>query len=736
MNGLVAEPAPPGGSIVTLPSGATFQPSDISRDQPLPLPNNSSHPAVLPNSIPGEQIAAMPKDIGGQSNPIKDAWRDEWLAAGYPPAAVEGASRRVGVESGWNVYATGDYDEYGNPTSIGLTQHHGERAVKFANYLKNNKVDMNDPVAIARADAKFSISEFNGGDAIAAKHKAELMNPNISEQEGYGVFTSSFERPAGSPGSEETNLRSNALGSFNAGASAYLQTWQQDIQKRSKEYDDALAEGKDLRKVARAAMAKWELSSEHPPQDMRENWNQWAGAAIGLAMLGGFFGKNHTAAINAAGEMLQAANQADVRAYDIAYKRWKDHNDNGLKLIELLHGEARDIVEDARKSYDQKVTELGTLSTAYQLQQHLDPKSVENIEKSLRVQQLTTQITEAQHDNAKKAREEKEIAASVEQKDKELEQKEGRPVTPAEHLQHEGEAKRQAAGTFSKPSAAKNIDIVGPDGKVTRTNVAAYQSSDGSWFMAGTNEPLEVPPGGSVRLRGTSQPRSAPAIAMQKFMEEHPEAGFEAVAMAAARIRALGAMEQAFGSGAQGNTIRSLNVAIDHTDVLQQLADALQNKDTPKLNALKNRVLVEFGYEGPVDFDVAKKIVADELVKAVLGNNAGTGAERLELQADFDRSSSPEQLKGVIQTARRLMLGQMRGLEFQYAGQDEKRQGTFREKLFDHTKEALETTDKAGKGGGGPTEALPPGIPAGSKKIGTYQGKDVYQAPDGSKWQP
>jgi hypothetical protein len=33
-------------------------------------------------------------------------------------------------------------------------------------------------------------------------------------------------------------------------------------------------------------------------------------------------------------------------------------------------------------------------------------------------------------------------------------------------------------------------------------------------------------------------------------------------------------------------------------------------------------------------------------------------------------------------------------------------------------------------------EKVPEGIPAGSHKIGTYKGKDVWQAPDGSKWSP
>lgn len=279
-------------------------------------------------------------------------------------------------------------------------------------------------------------------------------------------------------------------------------------------------------------------------------------------------------------------------------------------------------------------------------------------------------------------------------------------------------------GSEAKPEYVGNIK--GDGGKVDSEVPLLYQN--GSWIDSRTNKPVSQDQLSGIRRMGTESsnpraqavsqfvrenpnataeqiaefqrtlttPRSAPAMFMQKFMQEHPNADSDALAMAAARYRQAGAMEQAFASGAQGNTIRSLNVAIDHTDVLKQLGDALQNNDIQKLNSLKNRVMVEFGHEGPVNFDVAKKIVADEVIKAVLGNNVGTGQERLDMQKDFDNANSPKQLSGVIETARRLMLGQMRGLEFQYAGQDEKRREDFRGKLFDHTKEALEVTDKGG----------------------------------------
>lgn len=290
----------------------------------------------------------------------------------------------------------------------------------------------------------------------------------------------------------------------------------------------------------------------------------------------------------------------------------------------------------------------------------------------------------------------------------------GNPVTPT----------GMPAPTAAEAKPEYVGSIKGEGSKVDADVPLLYQN--GAWIDSRTNKPVPQEQLSGIRKMGTESsnpraqavsqymrehpdataeevadyqrsltaPRSAPAMFMQKFMKEHPNADSDALAMAAARYRQAGAMEQAFGSGSQGNTIRSLNVAIDHTDVLKQLGDALKNNDVQKINALKSRVMAELGYEGPVNFDVAKKIVADEVIKAVLGNNVGTGAEREAMQKDFDRANSPEQLNGVVETARRLMLGQMRGLEFQYAGQDEKRREDFRSKLFDHTKESLESTDK------------------------------------------
>ncbi len=120
-----------------------------------------------------------------------------------------------------------------------------------------------------------------------------------------------------------------------------------------------------------------------------------------------------------------------------------------------------------------------------------------------------------------------------------------------------------------------------------------------------------------------------------------------------------------FSSGKQGNTVRSFNVAISHLDTLSGLADALHNGDTQLINKAGNFVSTQLGGPAPVNFEAAKKIVGDEIVKAIVGSGGGVH-DREEASKTVAAASSPAQLKGVINTYKELMRGQLGGLKQQY----------------------------------------------------------------------
>ena len=124
-------------------------------------------------------------------------------------------------------------------------------------------------------------------------------------------------------------------------------------------------------------------------------------------------------------------------------------------------------------------------------------------------------------------------------------------------------------------------------------------------------------------------------------------------------------IETAFTAGLPSRTLKSINVADDHLKVLNSTIDALQNGDTKLFNQLGNTIATQFGAPAPTDFNGVKNIVADELVKAILGG-AGALGDRKALQETVSAANSPEQLRSMIKRYQQLMDGQRTGLAEQY----------------------------------------------------------------------
>jgi len=120
-----------------------------------------------------------------------------------------------------------------------------------------------------------------------------------------------------------------------------------------------------------------------------------------------------------------------------------------------------------------------------------------------------------------------------------------------------------------------------------------------------------------------------------------------------------------FGSSKQGDTVRSLNVAISHLNTLGHLSDALGNGNLPVVNSIAQTFAQQTGNSAPTNFDTAKQIVGDEITKAIIGTG-GSVADRDKAQAVISRANSPAQLKGAIQTYQQLLAGQLSGLRRQY----------------------------------------------------------------------
>ena len=172
-----------------------------------------------------------------------------------------------------------------------------------------------------------------------------------------------------------------------------------------------------------------------------------------------------------------------------------------------------------------------------------------------------------------------------------------------------------------------------------------------------------------------------------------------------------------FATGTQGNQVRSLNVAVNHLDTLGGLVSALKNGDVNALNKAANEYKAQTGSAAPTNFDAAKQIVGDEIVKAIIGSGGASG-DRDAAQAAISSARSPEQLSGVINTYQHLLGGQLNGLQNQYKGSTGRSDFSDRF-LTGRTREVL------GTGQAAPQQKT-------VARTGTFNGRKVVQYSDGT----
>lgn len=113
--------------------------------------------------------------------------------------------------------------------------------------------------------------------------------------------------------------------------------------------------------------------------------------------------------------------------------------------------------------------------------------------------------------------------------------------------------------------------------------------------------------------------------------------------------------------GKSGDTYRAIGTANKHLDMVGNLVDALDNKNIQLFNQVGNEYSKQTGNPAPTNFDAAKNIVGQEVVKAIVANGGGV-AEREEAGKLLDKAQSPAQLKGVINTYRTIMGAQKESL--------------------------------------------------------------------------
>ena len=441
-----------------------------------------------------------------------------------------------------------------------------------------------------------------------------------------------------------------------------------------------------------------EYKSDNPLQDFGS-----------IASLIGIFGgmRSRTplvTSLNAASGAMKALHQRNLEDYDQQVKEWKNNTDYISKLMEWRE-KAYDIAD--KKFGD----DLAAKSAAYQM---ISAASGDTMK--------ADQVAKGNWQEVEKSRTD---AANVRIKFDEVKAK----------IAETAEAQRLRLQQLEKDKFGNptEVDIVGPDGKPSQI-LAQQEKNSGQWVSADAKRtPVEVKGIAGKEIPDENDP-SVKATA--KLIANYEMAPLTAFALRspwgqavmanvskqnpdydATQYAGKNATVTAFDKGKQGDTTRSLNVVVQHLDLVGELGQALNNGDVQTINRLKNKFKEEFGNADVTNFDVAKGIVGDEIVKATIGY-AGGMADRQNAQNQLSSAKSWDQLAGVIRTAQGLAGGQLMGLRQQYqAGTGLK---NFDDKyLMPETAAALEKAKGSaqrdplgllGSGGGGADSSDPLGI--------------------------
>ncbi len=178
-----------------------------------------------------------------------------------------------------------------------------------------------------------------------------------------------------------------------------------------------------------------------------------------------------------------------------------------------------------------------------------------------------------------------------------------------------------------------------------------------------------------------------------------------------------------FDSGPQGNTVRSINVVFQHLDVMRGLMKALGTGNIKQINRASQAFSEQVGQPAPTNFNAAKQIVLQEVIKAVTASG-GTLGDRETAAASIGRANSPQQLEGVLNTYTHLMSGQMEGLRRQFMTSTGLPGSTFDAKLSPEAirsrkmfKGSVSTPSVQNNTAAGSTPGTVPAPPAGFKVI-------------------
>ncbi len=423
--------------------------------------------------------------------------------------------------------------------------------------------------------------------------------------------------------------------------------------------------------------------------------SQFGSPAMFIAALGSRMTRTPlTSSLNASAAVLNAYKANDTATAQKQYEIWKTNTDNALKLHEFQMEAYKQALSKGDKDQASALAEYQTYAAAFKDDTALMLARTGGIDAAIQHQDAMRRMDiemrgaipklEEQHDRAQA------LGAVTKARDDLMKAQGLGPEVVAAKTQ----ALEAAVQRMRDVNNTYNPSFAASESRAAANPMGAFVAE---WRASHNGE--DPPADELARFKEkTAVVRSAPAMAMKKFAEEHPDATSDDFTNFAADYRSRGAAVQAFATGKQGDIVRSFNTATSHLETLEDLGKALKNGETQKFNEIAQNWSKQTGNPAPTNFDAVRQIVGAEIVKSIVGA-AGGSTERERAENIVNKLESPAQIEGAIGTLKELMAGQLQGLKRQY--EDTTHRSDFDARLTGAAARAMGGTRAAGGSGGG-----------------------------------
>jgi len=387
-----------------------------------------------------------------------------------------------------------------------------------------------------------------------------------------------------------------------------------------------------------------------PPKDADERpMRAWAALAIAFGALAGRMTQTPLAAsLNAAGQALNAFQEGKHEVAKENFEKWRAESERMIQLANYQQNAYKEVlgkyttmhefnVEEGKLKDSAVEAKLKALSVAMQ-----DPQMAKVLQEQglggasdlyAKREKDKENLARYRIDMSKQGQATFAVAEGIAAKEQELR----RPLRYNEKL----DVINEVMTKFSPKGGSKAVgDLVDTPEK---QKLYADQV---------LNYKVPYPTGWLAKQPGMGE--------VAKMVNEHPEYDQHIYGAITNDIKDL-------ETGKSGTNLTAMRTAAHHLAFFEALTNALpNNSDVGYANRASLALAKQFNIPGVTNFETARRVVTDEVLKTIIGSSPGALADREKMEAAFNNALSKEGMQGAISTVKSLVAGRVESLYDQH----------------------------------------------------------------------